>query len=164
MNPPRCLAFVLVGVFASLSFVEAAPSRKVLRKFIGLYEGRLSGAYGNSASGSLDINPVAFDRSIRHNLRTTIPVVTPTGNSVRLIWRTTTGNRRRVTMQGIYRGAFVNPNTGLSEQVSGIRKQTLYDRGPGRPRTLRYSIQVHRDEIREGSYAYTRVSGRLRRQ
>jgi hypothetical protein len=159
-------SIVLITVAASLfagEIASAAPVKNsIFRKFKGVYEGRLTGVYGESSGGLLNLGPVAFNRRVRVRNKRRVNFTSPTNQQHRLIWSRPTGSRNRIRMVGRYVGTSFNPHKDVNEPVSGVRQQVIVDRGRGKPKGRRFVMRMNRDLLREGSLSYTRVSGKLR--
>jgi len=151
-------AVLLLG---SSSMVSAAPLKQSeIKKFKGIYAGRITGIAGNV---SMPNNSTTFDAEIKFTgkRREALPVLIPGLNAQAahfIAWRKPTGSPSRAKFVGFYVGNFTNPSTMLVEQVSGVRTMILVDRGAGS--NFRYVMRLS-DTLREGSYSAQDLTGTL---
>lgn len=151
-------AVLLLG---SSSTVSAAPLKQSeIKKFKGIYAGRITGIAGNV---SMPNNSTTFDAEIKFTgkRREALPVLIPGLNAQAahfIAWRKPTGSPSRAKFVGFYVGNFTNPSTMLVEQVSGVRTMILVDRGAGS--NFRYVMRLS-DTLREGSYSAQDLTGTL---
>lgn len=154
----RCvICLVLVsGVSAS----AATLKKSEIKKFKGVYAGRISGIAGNM---SLPNNSTTFDAEIKvtGKRREALPVLIAGLNARSahfIAWRKPTGSPSRAKFVGFYVGTVTNPVTLLPETVSGVRTMILVDRGAGV--NFRYVMRLT-DTLREGSYSAQDLKGKL---
>lgn len=140
-------------------FVIHAPTvearllkRKFAREMSGTYPARFRG-FGSRNGNMYFINTTGFIFVGTGSRRQ----VGPSGLVHTIKFRRPTGRARNAKFKGVYKGRFVNPDTGLVERVRGARVANV--RKKGRGRSARYTVRF-RDFIFEGSLAYQRLKGR----
>ena len=166
LRPPMKTNFLLLLSFICLvlgsgeSASAATLKQSDIKKFKGIYAGRISGIAGNV---SLPNNSTTFDAEIKvtGKRREAVPVLIAGLNARSahfIAWRKPTGSPSRAKFVGFYVGTFTNPSTLVEEQVSGIRTMILVDRGAGA--NFRYVMRLT-DTLTEGSYSAQDLKGTL---
>lgn len=156
------LLLTAVAVFGSFFAVEAGaatPPKRILRDFYGIYEGPVSGVYGvDTGGGVIFPQPTSYQLRVRVNGKRNTTAFSGTNRPHTLKFARATGNKRRIKIRGVYSGSFKHPGTGVTEQVSGVRRYSIKKRGAGRNAT--YKMRAT-DELREGTLSYSNVKGNL---
>lgn len=164
MKTSLLLLFFLAALVLVLPGASAAPLKQSeIKKFKGVYAGRISGIAGNV---SVPNNATTFDAEIKvtGKRREALPVLIPGLNARSahfIAWRKPTGSASRAKFVGLYVGTFTNPSTMLVEPVSGMRTMILVDRGGGR--NFRYVMRLT-DTLTEGSYSAQNLKGTLAKE
>jgi len=140
-------------------------SRKVYRKFAGVYRGIIRGftvennGTFDEASPFRSFGGVVISRRTGGSNRKSFTSVT---DRVHNIYGTRPkGNSRRIRVKGVYRGTFYNPETDEIERISGTRRATL--RKKGRGKRTKY-LMKYRDNFYEGTLSSWNLAGSLRKR
>lgn len=125
------LAFAALFLGSAKSASAATLKQSDIKKFKGVYAGRISGIAGNV---SLPNNATTFVAEVKvtGKRREALPVLIPGLNARSahfIAWRKPTGSPSRAKFVGFYVGFFINPSTMVEETVTGMRTMILTDRG-----------------------------------
>lgn len=132
LRPALLLLLVLTTVALPAGPASAAElTRAQFRKFLGRYEGAVSGIAGNATLGTKPVGPFATRFTVTTRRSELLPPMISdlyTAVRHRIVWAAPTGTPRRAVLVGLYRGTFLN-QAGVPIQVAGSRRLVLRDRG-----------------------------------